>query len=314
MNFGVLFAGQGSQKTGIGLDFMSDPLFKETIEMASEASGEEIEAIFKNDENQLAKTVYLQPALVAMEAGIYRMLMRDLPDIRIGGMVGLSLGEYGAMYASGALDLADTISLVSDRAAYMQEDADKIDNAMAALIKPDVEKIESILQKMQDDGQRIYLANYNSPKQVVIAGVKDDVLAATEEIKDQAAAKRAIMLKINGAFHTPLFNSAREKMHERLASVEFSESKIPVISNTTVKPFTNDWAEIMEKQLAVPTHFGDCLSYLIKNMKIDATLEIGPGKTLTSFANQVDSNLENWRIGSLQEYQEFIEAKNGLKG
>ncbi len=309
MNFGILFAGQGSQKTGIGLDFMSDPLFKKTIEVASEASGKDIEAIFKNEEYQLSKTVYLQPALVAMESGIYQMLMRDLPNLKIDGMVGLSLGEYGAMYASGALDLADTISLVSDRARYMQEDANKIASAMAALIKPDLSIVENILQKLQDEDRQVYLANYNSPKQVVIAGVKEDVLEAVQKIQKQNATKRVILLKVNGAFHTPLFNGAREKMHTRLASINFKENKVPVISNTMVKPFTNDWVEIMEKQLAVPTHFGACLAYLIKNMCIDATLEIGPGKTLTSFAKQVDTNLENWRIGSLQEYQEFIEAK-----
>lgn len=79
-----------------------------------------------------------------------------------------------------------------------------------------------------------------------------------------------------------------------------------------MKPLTNDWGEVMERQLAVPTHFGECLKYLIKESQLEATLEIGPGKTLTSFAKQVDRNLKNYRIGNLAEYQQFIEEENGF--
>lgn len=314
MNFGILFSGQGAQKPGIGLDFLVDPLFKETIELASEASKQDIETIFASKNNELAKTIHVQPALVAFEIGIFRMLMRDLPNLNIGGMVGLSLGEYGAMAASGALDLDNTISLVTDRATYMQADADKIDNAMAALIKPDLDKVKAILTKLQNEGQKVYFSNFNSPKQVVIGGEKNAVTLASEEIKTNNAAHRAITLNVNGAFHTPLFNRASQKMHERLKDVTFNSTKIPVISNTTSQPFTNDWAQIMEKQLALPTHFGDCLQYLIDNNNISATLEVGPGKTLSSFANQIDRSLDTYRIGSYDEYQEFIEEENEIKG
>ena len=314
MNFGILFSGQGSQKPGMGLDFLVDPLFKETVEIASEASKQDIKAIFASENDELAKTIHVQPALVTFEMGIFGMLMRDLPDLNIGGMVGLSLGEYGAMAASGALDLKNTISLVNDRASYMQADADKIDNAMAALIKPDLDKVKTILIKLQNDGQKVYFSNFNSPKQMVIGGEKQAVKLACQEIKNNDAAHRAIFLNVNGAFHTPLFNTASQKMHERLKKVTFKSSKIPVISNTTGQPFTNDWAQIMEKQLAVPTHFGDCLQYLIDHNNISATLEIGPGKTLSSFAKQIDRSLENYRIGSYDEYQKFIEETNAVKG
>ena len=313
MNFGILFSGQGAQKSGMGLDFLVDPLFKETIETASEASKQDITAIFANKNDELTKTVHVQPALVAFELGIFHILMRDLPDLDIAGMVGLSLGEYGAMAASGALDLSNTISLVNDRATYMQADADKIDNAMSALIKPDLDKVKNILAKLQNAGQQVFLSNFNSPKQVVIGGEKEAVKLANQEIKAQAAAHRAILLNVNGAFHTPLFNTASKKMHERLKNVAFKPTKVPVISNTTGQPFTNDWAQIMEKQLAVPTHFGDCLQYLIEHDDISATLEIGPGKTLSSFAKQIDRSLENYRIGTYDEYQEFIEDANGTK-
>lgn len=308
MKFAVLFSGQGAQKAGMGLDLLADSLFVETIDEASSASGQNIVADFKGENDELKKTVHVQPALVSFEAGIYRMLMRDLPELNIAGMVGLSLGEYGAMFASSALSLKETISLVSDRAKYMQIDADRVASGMAALIKPNLSKVKAILSKLQEDGEQVYLSNFNSPKQVVIGGEKNAVAAAVKEINDQVAAKRALLLRVNGAFHTPLFNEASKKMHDRLANVDFAKNKIMVISNTTAKPFDGNWKEIMEKQLAVPTHFCACLQYLIDHEHIDATLEIGPGKTLSSFAHQIDRDLESYRIGNLKEYQEFVEA------
>lgn len=313
MKFGLLFSGQGAQKAGMGLDFLADPLFKETVEIASEASGQDIVADFKSEHDELKKTVHVQPALVVFEAGIYRMLQRDLPDLRPAGMVGLSLGEYGAMIASKAISLEEGISLVSDRAKYMQEDSDQVASSMAALIKPDVDQVNAILTALQNNDQRVFFSNFNSPKQIVIGGEELAVKQAVEKINEQEAAKRAVELKVNGAFHTPLFNEASKKMHQRLVKVSFDQTEIPVISNTTVKPFTDDWAEIMERQLAVPTHFGACMQYLIDQVDIDSTLEIGPGKTLSSFARQVDRKLENYHIGNLVDYQKFIEEEHGIK-
>lgn len=141
MKFVLLFSGQDAQKAGMGLDFLTDPLFKETVGIASEASGQDIVADFKSEHDELKKTIHVQPALVAFETGIYRMLQRDLSDFKPVGMVGLSLGEYGAMIASKAVSVKEGISLVSDRAKYMQEDADQVSSSMAALIKPDVDKV-----------------------------------------------------------------------------------------------------------------------------------------------------------------------------
>lgn len=105
MSYGILFSGQGAQKAGMGLDFLDDDLFKETIEKASLASQEDLVAILRDENGELDKTINVQPALVAFEIGIFRMLKRDCPHLNISRMVGLSLGEYSAMYASGSLDL-----------------------------------------------------------------------------------------------------------------------------------------------------------------------------------------------------------------
>lgn len=313
MSYGILFSGQGAQKAGMGINFLSDPLFKDTIEKASLASHQDLVTIFKDEKGELDKTINVQPALVAFEIGIFRMLERDT-DLDIGGMVGLSLGEYSAMYASGALDLENCLSLVSDRARYMQEDADQVENGMAAILKPNLAELEDLIQDLQKQNKHIYIANYNSPKQVVIAGEKNDVELAARQIKAKDLAHRIIMLKVNGAFHTPLFDGAKAKMTKRLANVEFQKNEIPVISNTTALPFSGNWGEIMAKQLAEPTHFGACVQYLVEHEQVDQILEIGPGKVLSSFAKQIDRHLKCSHIGNYAEYQAFVEEEHEIKG
>ncbi|QNQ82026.1 ACP S-malonyltransferase [Lactobacillus sp. PV012] len=310
----LLFSGQGAQRPGMGLDFMADPLFKEIIEQASLASKKDILTIFKSENEELNKTVNVQPALVAFEAGIYQMLQRDWPDLQIQGMIGLSLGEYSAMFASGALDLENTISLVSDRARYMQEDANQVTSAMVAVLKPQTSKIETLLTELQQEGEKVFIANYNSPSQIVISGEKEAVKQASTLITEEKLATRLIELEVNGAFHTPLFTKASQKMHERLNKVSFSKNQIPVISNTTAVAFKDNWGLIMEKQLMKPTHFGACLQYLLEQEDIDTAIEIGPGKTLSLFAKQVNHKLKRYQLGKYKDYQKFIEEKDGIKG
>lgn len=295
---------------------MADSLFSKIISDASEICNLDLLEIMKNKQGQLKKTEFVQPALVTVSYGIYRMLERDLPELPIAGMAGLSLGEYAALLASHAIDMKTGLSLLVDRAKYMQADADKVQSTMAAVMSPEINQIEELINSLLQDGHHVYIANYNSPKQLVIGGTTDSLKLAVDEIKQAKLAKRAIILKVNGAFHTPLFNGAREKMHDRLADVHFNEPLIPVISNTIIRPFTQDNInKILERQLAVSTHFGEDLQYLINHQKITQTLEIGPGKALTSFAKQVEPSLQTNHISNLDDYQKFIEEwQDGLKG
>lgn len=286
---------------------MADSLFSSIVNDASAVSGLDLLKIMKDEHGELAKTEYVQPALVTVSYGIYRMLERDLPGLTVSGMVGLSLGEYAALLASKAMDFTAGMKLLVDRAKYMQADADKVDSTLAAILNPDIVAVKDFCQRDAATGHQVYIANYNSPAQLVIGGVTADVQAAAAKIKDQGLAKRAVVLKVNGAFHTPLFNGARSKMHDRLQDVRFNEPVVPVISNTTVTPFTvKTIRSVLARQLAVPTHFGDDLQYLIDHQQIDATLEIGPGKTLTRFAKQVNRQLKTNHIAGLNDYQTFV--------
>ena len=311
MQIGVLFSGQGAQKPGMGVDFLGDPLFYQLVKEASEVTGLDIETIMKGEKGELDYTKYVQPALVTVSYGIYRMLERDL-NLPVAGMVGLSLGEYAALMAAKALDFKSGMALLADRAQYMQEDADRVLTTLAAIVEPKMEVVMDCVAKSAD----VHFANYNSPAQVVLGGPKDDLEQVVNEITARKAAKKAVVLKVSGAFHTPFFNGARKKMEERLKTVNFNSPVVTVLSNTTVEPFERDEiADILARQLAVPTHFGEDLAYLIDHQNIDTTLEIGPGKTLTRFAKQVDRKLNRYRISSLADYQTFVkEVFDGTQG
>ena len=310
MKLAILFSGQGAQKPGMGLDFLSDPLFKRIITDGSQAAGLNLEKIMASRNGELKRTEFVQPALVAVSYGIFKMLQHDLPKIPVTAMAGLSLGENCALIASGSLAANDGLALLKDRGRYMQDDADQVKSTMAAVLKPDTKAVEAIC----DDLSQVWVANYNSPRQIVIGGVADQVKKAVTAIKDQGAGKRAVILRVSGAFHTPLFNGARQKMHQRLASVNFADPSVPVLSNTTVKPFqAGDIAEIMEHQLAVPTHFGEDVAAMVNDYDVDATLEIGPGKTLSHFAKQVNRGLKTDHIETVDDYQAYLEEHQSWK-
>ena len=238
MKLAILFSGQGSQFTDMGLDFYQEsPIFKDCVDKASEIADFKITSVFANDGDKLSETKYIQPAIVAMSIGIWKMLQNTLGDkLAVEGMVGLSLGEYSALIASQKLSFSDGMSVLKDRAIYMQDDANKVDSKMAAIIDPQIEVIE----KLCTDYPNVYVANYNTPKQLVIGGDGEELVDVVDKIDSLNAAKKIVELKVSGAFHTPLFTNASQKMKKRLSNVTFTEGSNLVVSNTTMRPFEKD--------------------------------------------------------------------------
>lgn len=307
MKLAILFSGQGSQFTDMGLDFYQEsPIFKDCVDKASEIADFKITSVFANDGDKLSETKYIQPAIVAMSIGIWKMLQNTLGDkLAVEGMVGLSLGEYSALIASQKLSFSDGMSVLKDRAIYMQDDANKVDSKMAAIIDPQIEVIE----KLCTDYPNVYVANYNTPKQLVIGGNGEELVDIVDKIDSLNAAKKIVELKVSGAFHTPLFTNASQKMKKRLLNVTFTEGSNLVVSNTIMRPFEKDsLAEILAKQIIKSTHFGGCVQYLIDNKKIDTVLEIGPGKTLSKFTKQIDKSIKRYHISKLSDFKKFIDS------
>lgn len=312
--FGFLFSGQGAQYPQMGMDlYQADPLFKETIDRANEILTEmDLIAVLNNEADALSQTKYVQPAIVAVSLGLFAMLKRDLPELQPTAMLGLSLGEYAALIASQAVSFETGIAVLQDRAKYMQADADLTPSMMAALLQPQIPLVEEICRDCSTSEESVVIANYNSPKQVVIGGNQAAVQKAMTMIAEKGGAKRVVELKVSGAFHTPLFANASQKMQNRLAQVTFADLQVPVISNTTCQPFEKTQiAPTLVKQLINPTHFSECSSYMFDKLGVNAVLELGPGDTLCKFVKQIDRQVARYHIENYEGYQAFIKTIRG---
>ena len=311
MKFGILFSGQGAQYAGMGCDlYANDDLFRKVVDAASPHVGYDVAAVL-NDEDRLNETKYVQPAIVAVELGLVAMLKRDVPTLAIGGMVGLSLGEYAALIASGAMPFDAGMDVLRLRAAAMQADADARPGAMAAVLNPDVEQVKQVCAACSDQDHQVVIANYNSPKQVVIGGDQAAVAAASKQLKD-AGVRRVVPLKVSGAFHTPLFVNTQQQLATALPKLTYYEPDYPVISNTTGRPFEKDEiAAVLTKQVSTPTHFADCVRYMINAEQVTATLEVGPGQTLSKFTKQIDRQVVRYHVDSMDGYQQLLATLRG---
>jgi [acyl-carrier-protein] S-malonyltransferase len=283
MKIGILFSGQGAQQVGMGADLYAQvPAFKQTIDQASEVLGYDLADLMANDAEKLAQTQYAQPAILAMSMGI----MRALPQLQVVGGVGLSLGEYSALTAAGALDFKQAIALIQDRGTYMQVAGEANPGKMAAVMTEDQALVTTILAQLQADGYQVWAANYNTFQQLVIGGVASDVDHAVTAL-EAAGISRIVPLPVSGAFHTPLLQVAATKMQTRLADEIIRSTQYPIWSNTTKMPFeVTDIKDVLVQQVISPTYFAQALEQLLAQ-GVDTLIEVGPSDTLTKFARKI---------------------------
>ncbi len=271
-----VFPGQGAQFVGMGKDlYDNNPQAKELFEKANEVLGFRItDLMFEGTEDDLKQTKVTQPA-VFLHSVILALTMGDefKPDM----VAGHSLGEFSALVAAGALPFEQGLKLVEARALAMQKACEAAPSTMAAIIGMDDAKVEEICATI--DGICVP-ANYNCPGQVVISGEIAAIEAACEEFKE-AGARRALPLKVGGAFHSPLMEPARAELAEAIEAAEFSAPVCPIYQDVDAKPHT-DPAEIkanLLQQLTAPVRW----SHIVANMVADGMTEaeeLGPGKVL----------------------------------
>lgn len=309
--WGILFSGQGAQKTAMGLDcYENDTRFQRVIDAASEVLSLDLLSILKNEHNELSKTEFVQPSLVAVSLGFYAMLQADCKDLNLQAMVGLSLGEYTALIASQKLSFEEGMRLLKVRAQAMQADSLKNKSTMVALVKPiDITEIEKLCHQISaNDQDLVQIANYNSPQQIVAGGTISGIEKLVTAVEQKKLANKIVALKVNGAFHTPLYQDTSNILEKHLNKIHFKDSSIPVLSNTTGKPFkTDQLADTLAQQVISSTHFQTCMQTMIKDYDVNAVVEIGAGKTLSTFTRQIDSSLERERITNYRTYAKFIE-------
>lgn len=284
-----LFSGQGAQKLQMARDLYDNhAVVKETFDRASVLLGYDLRFLIDHDEEKLNETKYTQPAILATSVAILRLLAENglTPDV----VAGLSLGEYTALVASGALTFDEAIVLVAKRGQYMTEAAPKGSGKMVAVMNTDSSVIEEICAQASAKGI-VSPANYNTPGQIVIGGEVAAVDYACELLKE-AGAKRLIELNVSGPFHTDLLQPASEKLALELENVNFAEFKLPLISNTTAKVMENDQVKsLLTRQVMQPVRFYESIATM-KELGVTRFVEVGPGKTLSGFIKRIDKTAD----------------------
>lgn len=289
-----LFAGQGAQKLGMARDlYETFPIVKETFDKASHVLGYDLRELIDKDLDKLNQTKYTQPAILTTSTAIYRLILKEI-GLRPDMVAGLSLGEYSALVASGAIRFEDAVVLVSRRGQLMEAAAPAGSGKMVAVLNADRQIIEDACKKASQFGI-VSPANYNTPKQIVIGGESIAVNAAVEELKQQGV-KRLIPLNVSDPFHTALLKPASQKLSDVLDKVHFSVSEIPVIGNTEAQIMKkDDIKSLLARQVMEPVRFDESIETM-KKMGMTQVVEIGPGKVLSGFLKKIDSSLSVYSV------------------
>ena len=284
-----LFPGQGSQAIGMGVDLLDLPFAKVKFEQAKQVLGWDVLEICQSQDDKVSRTLYTQPCLYVVESILADMLIErgNIPNL----LAGHSLGEFVALYVSRVFDFDAGLRLVKRRAELM-------DNAyggtMVALIGFDREQLEQQIETTPD----VVLANDNSPNQVVISGTPE----AVESVLAQIRVKRAVHLKVSGAFRSPLLAEAAAEFQEVLQAVPFANALFPVLSN--VEPVPTVEAEVLknrlQRQMTGSVRWRE-ISMQLPVEGIERVVEIGPGNVLTGLIKRMCPNLELQNVGKLAD-------------
>jgi len=291
MKHAFVFPGQGSQFPGMGKEHYDNSAFgKKLFEQANELLGFRISAImFNGSEADLKQTNVTQPAVFLHSIIAYKSIENASPDM----VAGHSLGEFSALVANGTLSFNDALSLVCIRAKAMQKACDLVPSTMAAILSLADEKVEAICQEVQKEtGEVVVPANYNCPGQLVISGSVKGIDLACERMK-AAGAKRALVLPVGGAFHSPLMLPAKEELQAAIESTKFHTPTCSVYQNVAAKAI-RDKEEIKQNlidQLTGPVRWTQSVQAMIADGASSFT-EVGPGKVLQGLVLKINKEMQ----------------------
>jgi [acyl-carrier-protein] S-malonyltransferase len=305
VGYAVLFPGQGSQSVGMGAD-----LFQAGSEFLGARAGEILEwslrdACLTGPEEYLTRTEIAQPALFAVSYALWAHL-RDRMETPPAGAAGHSLGEYTALAAAGVMDYETGLSLVAARGRAMAAAADREPSGMAALIGADPGQAESLASARRADGGRLWVANLNAPGQVVVAGGIEDIEWATAHARDHGI-RRAVPLKVAGAFHSPFMEPAAADLAEAIGAATFGEASFPVWANATATPHTGGAGSMLLRQLTAPVRFEESLRSMA-DAGADAFVHIGPGDVTAGLARRSIQDGAVHVVSSLADVEPVVAA------
>ena len=299
----IIFPGQGSQYVGMAKDFYdSFEDSKKIFDDADEVLDIDLKKICFEENDDINKTEFTQPAMVAAEVAVYE----HIKNMGIKGDVfaGLSLGEYSALNACGAMDFKDAIKTVRQRGILMQNEVPIGEGAMAAVIATDAEVIAKICEETPGNVQ---IANYNCPGQIVISGEIAAVDKATEALT-AAGAKRVIKLNVSGPFHSKMLVPAGEKLYDFLKDVDIHEGFLPYVCNAEARYVTeaSEVKELLKRQVYSSVRWQQSIETMIAD-GVDTFIEAGSGKTLTGFMRKINRDVKCLNIATVDDLKKLEE-------
>lgn len=294
-----IFPGQGAQAVGMGKDFYEKTeTARRVYDRASELLGFSMPRLCFESNDRLDVTEYTQAAMVTTSIAMMKVLM-EKTDIRPCVAAGLSLGEYCALTAAGAVSAEDAIATVRQRGILMQEEVPAGVGAMSAVLGMDAESMEAVIADIAD----VQIANYNCPGQIVISGRKEAVELAGARLKEEGA-KRVIPLNVSGPFHSKMLTGAGKKLGKVLENVTVSKPRIPYVANVTAQYVTDD-AQIkplLIRQVSSSVRWQQSVEAMLKD-GVDTFIEIGPGKTLSGFMRKIARDVKVLNIEKIEDLE-----------
>ncbi len=293
-----IYPGQGAQKAGMGADFYENsPEAKSLFDEADAALDFDLKEICFQENEKLNETQYTQPAMVAACLAMARVLTRR--GIRPDMTAGLSLGEYAAIAAAGALKELDAVLLVRKRGLFMEHAVPAGEGAMCAVLGMTGEALERELRDTAD----VTIANYNCPGQMVITGKAEAVRAAAERLKT-AGAKRTVLLNVSGPFHSPFLRTAGEELRKEIEKTELHPLMIPYVANVTAEKVERreEISDLLSRGVSSPVKWQQSMEYMIKE-GVDTFVEIGPGRTLSGFLKKINTEVSVYHISSWEDME-----------
>lgn len=307
MSIAVIFNGQGAHYEGMGQDFVQE--FKEAqavYESVEAITGYPVREWITTDFDALKETRYAQVAIAATSLAILESIEEKLPAIDF--MAGLSLGEYSALIASGAVQVDEGFELLKTRGELMTAHCETLretsELAMDAVMKMPFEDIQAVVSEVNAEEEQLYIANINSSAQVTVAGTEE----ATTQFKTLAREqgfKRIMPLQVEGPFHTPYMAPVCDPFSEALEKVTFREMEVPVVSNTTVTPHTTESVrELLVRHLVEPVRWKETIDYLVAE-GVTKVIQIGPGKTLANLLKREENAPETLVIDKVEDVEKI---------
>ncbi|NOS68709.1 MAG: ACP S-malonyltransferase [Verrucomicrobia bacterium] len=303
----LLFAGQGAQVVGMGRDLATTfPIAKTWFDRANVALGYDLASIcFNGPDSELTKTENAQPGIFLVSWVAFQLLKERVPSLQFHATAGLSLGEFTALTAAGAMSFEDGLRVVRQRGRFMQEACDSTKGGMAAVIGLDETPTREVCAEAG-----VVLANLNCPGQLVISGEVEKILKAVDLAKARGA-KRAIPLPVAGAYHSPLMAGAQPKLEAELAKAKLSTPAVPVISNVTAQPHTtvDQITARMIEQVTSSVQWEKSMRYLLAQ-GFTRFIELGPGAALTGFMKRIGTGVQMLNLSDVGSLETTVNALN----